>query len=421
MKKILLFVLLLVLSIPALPVNSAPTVAIMRLPDQDLNGRFSLEQVIKNRRNISDFTAQELKIEQIGQLCWSGQGITDSAGGLRTTPSAMDIYPMQLNVVLPDGLYVYDPNGHNLIKQIDGDIRPMLFGAVFRLPVVKNSPCIFIISGSARKVEVELRGRGERFICLEAGRIAQNLQLQAVSLGLGSMPIGSFDSRTVARVCRLTEDLEPVYMICVGSPAQKTFLEPVLSQGYAPIVRQTAPVRPRRAVIIVPSQYFEDKEFFGTQEALQIAGIGVDIASSIKGDIKGIEKNVIKSAMLVGDIKIDDYDAFIFIGGQGVKEYFANNAILKLVRTANENKKILAAIGTAPGIFASAGIVRDKNIASFPSQRLNLINAGAKWQRKGLQIDGNLITADSPGTSGGQNESRRFGAAIVQMMKQQGG
>jgi len=421
MKKILLFVLLLVSSIPAWPVNAAPiVVTVMRLPDPDLNSRVSLEQAIKNRRNISDFTAQDLKIEQIGQLCWSGQGITDLAGGLRTASSALDIYPMQLHVVLSDGLYVYEPNGHDLVKLINGDIRPMLFGAVFKQPVVQNSPCIFIISGSASKIEVKFRNKGEKFICLEAGHIAQNLQLQAVALGLGSVPIGSFDPKTVARICMFTEDLEPIYLVCVGNPTQKTSLEPVLSPGYAPAVRQSAPVRARRAVIVVPSQYFNDKEFFGAQEALQIAGIQIDIASSIKGDIKDIDRNVIKATMLVGDIKIDDYDAFIFVGGQGAKEYFANNYILRLVRTANGNKKILAAIGVAPGIFARADIVRGKNVASFPSQRLNLVNAGAKWQRNGLQIDGNLITADSPDTSNVQNESRRFGAAIVQMLRQQG-
>jgi protease I len=119
------------------------------------------------------------------------------------------------------------------------------------------------------------------------------------------------------------------------------------------------------------------------------------------------------ATILVKDIKVDDYDAFVFIGSQTFKEYFDNKDILKLVQAANEKKKILAAIDTAAGIFACADIVKNKKVTSFVSQRKRLIDAGAKWENNNLEIDGRLITANGP------DAARMFGTAILRMLRQQ--
>jgi SagB-type dehydrogenase family enzyme len=416
-KSLIIFVLLFCFSanLSSQPVATGPVVTIIKLPEPDLNGKVSLEQAIKNRRSIRQFTAEPLKINQIGQLCWSAQGITDPNRGLRTAPSAGALYPIQLYVVLPDGLYLYYPQDHSLEKKSNGDIRPMLYTAAFKQQVVQNSPCSFVIAGSIKKIEAKYRGRGEKFTYLEAGHIAQNIHLQAVALGLGSVPVGSFDPKSIAGICKLTEDLEPLYLICTGNPIEKPSLEPVIASVPAavPAARPVDDIQTKRVVIIVASRYFDDAEFFDTEEALQIAGIQPVIASSVIGEIKGIVRNNVTATVIVKDIKVDDYDAFIFIGGQSFREYFDNKNVLKLVQAANEKKKILAAIDTAAGIFAYADIVRGKNVTSFPSQRGKFINVGANWENKNLVIDGHLITASGP------EAARMFGTAVLRTLRQQ--
>lgn len=424
MKKVF-FILLLVSNILlAQPASDVPAVTTIKLPDPDLNGSVSLEQAVKNRRSIRRFTTEPLKISQIGQLCWSAQGITDPNDNLRAAPSAGALYPIQLYVVLPDGLYLYSPQGHSLEKQVSGNIRPMLSTATFGQQVVQASPCTFVIAGSVKKVEAKYRGRGEKFIYLEAGHIAENIQLQAVTLGLGSVPVGAFDPKAVAGICRLPENLDALYMVCAGNPVVKSVLKPTAAAAPSslPAAKPADEVRTKRVVIIVPSKYFNDTELFSTRDTLQIAGLQPVIASSIIGDIKGIEKNVITATMLVRDIKVYDYDAFVFIGGQGVREYFADSGVLNLVQAANQTGKILAAIGSAPGIFAYANIVKNKNVASFNSQHGILTQAGAKWQNIPLQIDGNIITSSGPDSAQyvalGPDIARRFGAAVLDMLKQ---
>ena len=425
-KGLTIFVLLFCFSAglysQVMPPGSVVTT--IRLPEPALNGKVSLEQAIKNRRSIRQFTAEPLKITQIGQLCWSAQGITDEEKGFRAAPSAGAIYPMQLYVVLPDGLYLYLPQEHSLEKQINGDIRPMLRTATFEQQVVQNSPCSFVIAGSVKKIEAKYRGRGEKFTYLEAGHIAQNIHLQAVSLGLGSVPLGAFDPKSVAAICKLPENLEALYLVCTGNPTEKPVLEPIIASVPAavPAARLTDDIQTKRVVIIVASKYFNDKELFGAEHALQIAGIQPVFASSVVGEVKGIERNTITATMLVKDIKADDYDAFVFIGGTGAKEYFDNKDVLKLVRAVNEKNKILAAIGIAPAVFAYADIVKGRNVASFTSQRRKLLDAGAEWKNTSLEIDGNMITASGPDAdrsmAGSPESAQRFGTAILSMLRQ---
>jgi protease I len=328
----------------------------------------------------------------------------------------MVINPMRLYVVLPDGLYLYEPNSNNLVKYINGDIRPRLFMAAFKQRMVQSSPCIFIISGSVDMIEAKFRGRGENFLYLEAGRIAQNIDLQALTLGLGSVPVGTFNYKAVAAICKFADNVEPVYLICTGNISQKSSLVPVSSPGavQSPAISKPVDMSKKRALIIITSRYFNDSEFFDVQEALNIGGVKVDIASSITGELKGVLMNTVTVTVLVKDIKIDDYDAYIFLGSLTENEYLTNQDALNLVRKANEKGKILAAIDTAPGIFANAGIVKGRNVTSYFTQRDNLIKAGAKWENNPLEIDGNLITAND------QQTARRFGVAVLDSLRRQG-
>lgn len=400
-----------------------PVVTVIKLPDPDLNGKVSLEQTIKNRRNIHQFTAESLRINQIGQLCWAAQGIIDSNSGLRTAPSAGALYPMQLYVVLPDGLYLYSPRDHALEKKITGDVRPMLSAASFGQRVLQNSPCVFVISGSVIKLEARYRGKGEQFAYLEAGHIAQNIHLQAVSLGLGSVPVGTFEPKSVAGICKLPENLEPLYLVAVGYPAVRPSLEPVGAS--APVVsplqvKPSSDIRSKRVVIFVLDKYFDDTEYFDIEDTFQIAGIQPVVASSVVGEINGIDRNSITATVLFKDIRVDDYDAFVFVDVPvSARNYFNDKNILSLVRQANEKNKILAAISTAPAIFANAGIVKGRNVTSLGSERSKLIKAGAEWKNTSLEINGNIITAADTQNSPQSRVPKRFATAVLRLLRQQ--
>lgn len=192
---------------------------IVRLSPPELAGPVSLEQALAQRRSVRRFTAQPLSLEQIGQLAWAGQGITEPQRGFRTAPSAGAIYPIKLYFATQQGVFVYNPGEHSLEKTLNLDIRNSLAVAALGQETVANAACDIIIAGSERKLAVKYRDKARRYMLLEAGHIAQNIQLQAVCLRLGTVPIGAFDIGQVRKVCKLPTNLEPLLIVCVGYPA----------------------------------------------------------------------------------------------------------------------------------------------------------------------------------------------------------
>jgi len=193
---------------------------IIQLTEPRLTGSVSFEEALARRRSVRQFVSQPLSSSQISQLAWAGQGITEPQRGLRTAPSAGALYPIELYFATPEGVSVYQPQGHSLRQVLDQDVRGALAATSMQGSV---AGCDIIVAGSVRKLTAQFRKDARKYMLLEAGHVAQNIQLQAVCLGLGSVTVGGFDISGVRKICRLPRELEPIYIICVGYPlAQAT-------------------------------------------------------------------------------------------------------------------------------------------------------------------------------------------------------
>ena len=188
------------------------------LPSPRLVGPLSLEEALQSRRSIRSFTAEPLTRAEIGQLLWAAQGLTDAAGH-RSAPSAGATYPLEVDIVTVDGLARYVPDGHGLVPRGATDLRPALRQAALDQAAIGEAPLVIVISGVfERTAERYGAERAERYVTLEAGHAAQNVLLEAVSLGLGAVPVGAFDDAGVRRVLALAADEAPLYLIAVGHP-----------------------------------------------------------------------------------------------------------------------------------------------------------------------------------------------------------
>jgi len=196
---------------------SAPTVA---LPPPRSKGTLTLEETLAQRRSVREFSDARLTLAELSQLLWAAQGITRS-DGLRTAPSAGALYPLEVYVVTPDGAYHYEPQGHRLVLQVQGNVRRALYDAALRQDSVMQAPAVIVIAAVyARTTRKYGEERSPRYVHLEAGHVAQNILLQAVALNLGAVTIGAFLDDQVQPVLALSLDQEPLYLIPVGHPAK---------------------------------------------------------------------------------------------------------------------------------------------------------------------------------------------------------
>ena len=375
----------------------------IQLAEPKLTGPVSLEQALAQRRSVRDFARRQLDLSQIGQLAWAGQGITEKERGFRTAPSAGALYPIELYFATHEGLFVYRPQGHSLEEVLNQDIRARLSVAALNQRAVAGAGCDIVIAGSVKTLARKYGKKARRYMLLEAGHIAQNIHLQAVSLGLASVPIGAFDISKVRKVCRLPKAFEPLYIISVGYPAGQAPKETV--EEKRPVFRPEKK-RAKKVVLIVARENFRDEELFQTRGVLTEAGVETVVASTKRGAIRGMLGGLGRAEVLVSELNVDDYDGVIFVGGIGAKEYFNNHTALSIARQAKEKGKVLGAICIAPTILANAGVLKGLRATSYPSQQGNLIRAGARYTGSAVERDGLVITGIGP------EAATMFGKAI---------
>lgn len=192
----------------------------IKLPHPSYDSKTSIEKTLRERRSIRSYKNVPITISDLSQLLWAAQGI--SGPGKRTVPSAGALYPLEVSVVagsvsgLQPGIYVYKPEGHELLRIVDGDRRDDLSKAARGQPTIRNAPAVLVVSAVYERTTVKYGERGNRYVHMEAGHAAQNVYLQAVSLDLGTVVIGAFDDDEVKRAANLTVREQPLYLMPVG-------------------------------------------------------------------------------------------------------------------------------------------------------------------------------------------------------------
>jgi SagB-type dehydrogenase family enzyme len=193
---------------------------VIDLPEPTREGTVTVEETLARRRSVRSFTSEPLTMREIGQLVWAAQGITRPSEGFRTAPSAGALYPLELYIVTADGLYHYLPQGHKLRVLNDSDLRGDLARAALGQPTVRNAAADFVVTAVYDRTTGKYGDRGNRYVHIEVGHVGQNIHLQAVALGLGSVPIGAFRDELVKSVLSLPANHEPLYIIPVGQPGR---------------------------------------------------------------------------------------------------------------------------------------------------------------------------------------------------------
>ena len=188
------------------------------LPPPDTKGGMSLNEALSRRRSVRGFDAKDLSEQQLGQLLWATQGITDPATGHRTSPSAMAVYPLTVYLCTADGVFSYEPKGHKLVRLSAEDRR----ADVTQPPRGgQPAPVSFVFTGDPSKFGSRFPDRAAAFVYLEVGHAAENLALEATALGLATVTQGGIDAAKVSQALNLPPGTLVVYTMPVGYPAAR--------------------------------------------------------------------------------------------------------------------------------------------------------------------------------------------------------
>jgi nitroreductase len=183
----------------------------------------SLMQLLWKRMSSRQFSPEPLPVEVLSNLLWAGFGI-NRPDGKRTAPSAMNCQDIDIYVILPDGLYLYDAKANQLKLILAEDLR----GLAGTQAYVKEAPVNLIYVSDYAKLggkipdQVKILYGSTSLIDLfsgaHAGFISENVYLYCASEGLVTVVRAFIDIPALSKVMKLRPDQKIILAQSVGYP-----------------------------------------------------------------------------------------------------------------------------------------------------------------------------------------------------------
>ena len=220
-------------TVPALTVLAGTTSSFAQdlqpiaLVKPQMDGGKSVLAALKDRRTTRNISEKELPPQVLSSLLWAAFGVNRERGSFgkpgRTAASASNSQEIDLYVVLPEGVYLYEAVPHRLTPVVAGDFRARSGRrAAARAPVN-----IFYVVDRTRYDEGP--GQPDRnigdpevqksYYYVATGLIAANVYLFAASQGLAAH-FHNCDKRNTAREFKLRPEQSVLFAQTVGYPAR---------------------------------------------------------------------------------------------------------------------------------------------------------------------------------------------------------
>ncbi len=154
-------------------------------------------------------------------------------------------------------------------------------------------------------------------------------------------------------------------------------------------------------VAILATDGVEQVELTEPRKALDQAGAETRIVSIKSGKIRGWKftewGDDLPVDMSLDRAQPDEFDALLLPGGViNPDKLRMDPKAVAFVKAFFDDGKPVAAICHGPWTVIEAGAARGRRIASWPSLKTDLRNAGAEWVDEQVVTDGNLVSSRKP-------------------------
>ncbi|MGD9852103.1 MAG: SagB/ThcOx family dehydrogenase [Nitrospirales bacterium] len=182
---------------------------VVPLPEPIKRLNCPLDQALSFRRSSRSFIPTTIDLAQLSAILYFTYGVsldknkTELFRSYRMSPSAGALYPLEIFFHstqvrgLNPGIYHYNPLHHHLRLIKEGDATAEVDSAMVQKDLTNNALLTIFISAVFERSIFKYGNRGYRFIFLEAGHVAQNINLVSGALGLGCINIGGFFDRQI--------------------------------------------------------------------------------------------------------------------------------------------------------------------------------------------------------------------------------
>jgi len=156
-----------------------------------------------------------------------------------------------------------------------------------------------------------------------------------------------------------------------------------------------------KKIAILTDNGFEEVELTSPKKALEDEGAIVHIVSMQKEKVKAWDHDHWSITLPVDkelkDAESEDYDAVMIPGGVMNPDHMRmHSEYISFAQHFLESGKVVAAICHAPQLLIETGMLKGRELTSYPSLKTDLVNAGAIWDDKEVVVDNGMVTSRSP-------------------------
>jgi len=146
----------------------------------------------------------------------------------------------------------------------------------------------------------------------------------------------------------------------------------------------------KKILFVLPPRDFDDHSYETARRIWEGRGHKVFVTSVARGAVTSEAGMSVPVDINPKEIKTYNYDAVVFIGGEGARLYFDDERIRKLAK--DMKYKTVGATGNATVILALSEVLKGKK-ATCPTDWADLlIREGAEFTGRPFEVDDKLIT-----------------------------
>jgi nitroreductase len=180
-----------------------------------------LRDAIQARRSVRAFSPRRFRLDDaddlqlLSDLLWAAWGYISTRR--RSAPSSHNWQELELRLLLPEGVFVYDAVENRLVQQSEADLRPL--SGVQEYPA--TAPLNIVLVAEKTLVTGKTPEGVRETIFTDSGYICENIYLFCASEGLATVSRAWIDRPALAAALGLSDTQAITLVQTVGWKAEE--------------------------------------------------------------------------------------------------------------------------------------------------------------------------------------------------------
>lgn len=168
-------------------------------------------------------------------------------------------------------------------------------------------------------------------------------------------------------------------------------------------------------VAVLAERQYEELELWYPLLRLHEEGATPEVVGPRAGEYTSKRGYPVQAVRAAHDCNATEFGGVIVPGGHCPDYLRRDAAVVDLVRGVADRDGVVGAICHGGSVLCSADVLRGRRATSHPAIRVDLRNAGARWEDAEVVVDGPLVTARYP------DDLPAFWRAFAQALLQRAG